>query len=282
MRKTLWLFLALACATAALAAPLPVPLVTETNAAPDALEKLNQAEVSAGFFVRFDKLPAEGTVCGLFRIAADKEGRVELTVPADPDDLVGDMKYTSQKTVGKKSWHHVAFAYSRQQRRVAVWLDGDLQYENNTQWIPTVLGFGKPDPAANGSGAVKVKALRVYDISLTSDYLRPADHFQRDLAKAKSLAEKASASQNSHLAEWGRALAANADALLATNPEEVSERAVFELLRDAGNAAKISGDIAAMKHPARMGGAVAAYTVDPVSQEMFLPYHYPQDGELSG
>ncbi len=252
MRNTFWLFLALAGVTAALAAPLPVPLVTESSAAPDAIKRLDEAEVSAGFFVRFGRLPAEGSLCGLFRVAADKEGHVLLTIPAAREDLVGDMEYVSKKTVGKKEWHHVAFAFSRQQRRFAFWLDGELQFENNTQWLPTVLGFGEPDFAANASGNVQVKVVRLYDISLTSDYLRPAEHLQRDVAEVKALAEKAAASANRNLATWATNLAAQADALLAANAEEVSERAVFEVRRDAANAAKIAADYATLPKDTRM------------------------------
>ena len=278
MKPTL-AFAAAILAAAAAKAALPTPLATNATEAVSAetLAALNAGEASCGFFVRFDKLPSRGEPTGLFGLSADKEGYLILTIPAAADDLVGDMEYRSKKPVGKGEWHHVAFTFSRQMRRFAFYLDGELQVENNTQWLPAT-GFGSRE---SGDFAGKTKHFVLYDISLTSDYLRPADNFARDLAKAKALAEAAQKARGPAHRDWARKIAERADALLAKGGEATTEREVFEVLRDASNAARLAEAVAA-NAAYRAGGPLIAMTVDPMSQEMFLPYHYPEDGELSG
>ncbi len=273
----------LACAAAILAAAaataaLPTPLATNATEAVSAetLAALNGGEASCGFFVRFDKLPSRGEPTGLFGLSADKEGYLTITMPAAPDDLVGDMSWQSKKPVEKGKWHHVAFTFSRQMRRFAFYLDGELQSENNTQWLPAI-GFRSRTPEVF-AGAVKNFAM--YDISLTSDYLRPADNLDRDLAKAEKLTAEAQKCRGAVLREWAGKIAARI-AQLHKAKDSATEREVFEALRDASNAARLAAAIDALPSY-RAGGPLVALTVDPLSQEMFLPYHYPQDGELSG
>ena len=265
-------------ASAATAA-LPTPLATNATevVSAETLAALNGGEASCGFFVRFDKLPSRGEPTGLFGLSADKEGYLTITMPAAPDDLVGDMSWQSKKPVEKGKWHHVAFTFSRQMRRFAFYLDGELQAENNTQWLPAI-GFRSRTPE---DFAGKTKHFAMYDISLTSDYLRPADHYARDLAKAKALAEAAQKARGAIHREWARKIAGRADALLGKGAEATTEREVFEVLRDASNAAHLAEAVNALPSYSA-GGPLLALTVDPLSQEMFLPYHYPEDGELSG
>ncbi len=263
-------------ATAAMAA-LPVPLVTEgASATSEALAALNSGEASCGFHVRFDTLPSQGLPTSLFSVKADKDGFLTLTVPAAPDDLIGAMDFRSKKPVTKKAWHHVAFSFSRQQRRFAFYLDGELQFENNTQWLPKTA-FGAAEVSKFRG---EVRNFRMYDTALTSDYLRPADALGKDIAIAKAHAEAARKSPIDNLRSWAESLATRADALLAGG-EKTTEREVYEVKRDASNAARIAAALAGSKTYTPSGPAVA-FTVDPLSQEMFLPYHYPEDGELSG
>ena len=264
-------------ASAATAA-LPTPLATNATEAvsAEALAALNGGEASCGFFVRFDKLPSRGEPTGLFGLSADKEGYLTITMPAAPDDLIGDMSWQSKKPVEKGKWHHVAFTFSRQMRRFAFYLDGELQAENNTQWLPAI-GFRSRTPAVF-SGATKNFAM--YDISLTSDYLRPADNLDHDLAKAEKLAAEAQKCRGAVLREWAGKIAARIEQLRKAK-DSATEREVFEALCDASNAARLAAAIDALPSY-RAGGPLVALTVDPLSQEMFLPYHYPEDGELSG
>ena len=270
--------LALALMASVAAAALPTPLATNATEAVSAetLAALNGGEASCGFSVRFDKLPSRGEPTGLFGLSADKEGYLTITMPAAPDDLVGDMSWKSKKPVEKGKWHHVSFTFSRQMRRFAFYLDGELQVENNTQWLPA-LGFRSHVPEAF-AGAVKNFAM--YDISLTSDYLRPADNLDHDLAKAEKLAAAAQKCRGAVLREWAGKIAARI-AQLRKAKDSATEREVFETVRDASNAARLGAAIDALPSY-RGGGPLVALTVDPLSQEMFLPYHYPEDGELSG
>ena len=270
----------LCAALAAAVAPAALPMPLATNAVQKlddaALAALNSGEASCGFHVRFDRLPSRGSPTAFFRLQADKEGYLTLTIPAAPDDLIGDMEFRSLKPVKRKAWHHVAFNFSRQQRRYAFYLDGELQFENNTQWLPQT-GFGTVATVGFDGGT---KCFRMYDIALTSDYLRPADRLEADAAAAKADAEAAGKSPIGHLRGWAESLAARADALLAAG-EGTTEREIFEVRRDARHAARIAAALAAGKSYKPNGPAVA-FTVDPLSQEMFLPYHYPENGELSG
>ena len=54
------------------------------------LKALNPNELSVAFWVRFDKLPSRGEPIGLVRCAADKDGRVTVTFPAQPTDFHDD------------------------------------------------------------------------------------------------------------------------------------------------------------------------------------------------
>lgn len=166
---------------------------------------------------------------------------------------------------------------SKQQRRFSFYLDGELQFENNTQWLPATA-FGN---IAADDFPGEVRAFHCYDIALTSDYLKPAQNAAADLKKAADLASEASSlSDTPQLRNWAGRLRDRADEL-STKGDLCTEREAAELLRDAGNAARIARTIASGKDYKPKGPAVA-FTVDPLSQEMFLPYHYPEDGDLSG
>lgn len=272
-------FLAAAVAASAALAALPSPIVTNAMQKLDAatLAALNAGEASFGFYVRFDKLPSRGSPTSLFDLKADVDGNLTLVLPAAADDLLGDMAFQGQKPVSKKTWHHVAFNFSRQQRRFAFYVDGELQFENNTQWLPATAWGSVATDGFSG----EAKCFRGYDIALTSDYLRPADNLEGDLGKASALAKTAAGkAANASLKAWATALEMRAAALLAGG-EATTEREVAEILRDARNASRIA-DALAGNERYKPNGPVVAFTVDPLSQEMFLPYHYPEDGELSG
>jgi len=87
----------LCAALAAAVAPAALPMPLATNAVQKlddaALAALNSGEASCGFHVRFDRLPSRGSPTAFFRLQADKEGYLTLTIPAAPDDLIGDMEF---------------------------------------------------------------------------------------------------------------------------------------------------------------------------------------------
>ena len=274
-------------------AAMPVAVVKDGVAAKDAAARLNDGEASAGLFVRFDELPSAGDPVGFFPLRADKDGYVYVTMPAARGDLIGPLEFKSKKTVKEGEWHHVAFAFSRQQRRFAYWLDGDLQFENNMQWLPKLGMKGETKNAErrvrNGGRSFfsklfggddgvfygEVKDFNMYDASLTSDYLKPAFHLEKDTTAAKAMLEGALKSKNGNVTARAKDLVALADRLAGAG-EKTTERAVFELKRDAANLARIcreNGD---------RQGVGAVQTVDILTQEMILPYVIPEDGEFSG
>jgi len=157
---------------------LPAPLVTESGAEKGAVAALNRGEVGCAFEVRFDALPSAGSVTGLFGLSADADGRLELTVPAAKTSLDGDFTCHSRACVRKGEWHQVAFSYSLMRQRVAFYLDGCLQFENDDIYV-TKPAFGEPVVGRGFSGAVR--NFRIYDIALESErlvYARPGDPSQ--------------------------------------------------------------------------------------------------------
>ena len=132
----------------------PVPVVTESGAKEGAVAALNRGEASAACEVKFGALPSTGSVTGLFGLAADAEGRVTLTLPAAKTALEGDVVIRSREKVAAGEWHQYAFSYSMIRQRVAFYLDGRLQFENDNVNLPWP-GFGEPTVAAGFGGSVR-------------------------------------------------------------------------------------------------------------------------------
>ena len=146
----------------------PVPVVTEAGAGEDAVAALNRGEASFACEVKFGALPSEGEVTGLFGLKADAEGFVTLTLPAAKTALEGDVVMRSREKVAAGEWHQYAFSSSLIRQRVAFYIDGRLQFENDNVNLPWP-GFGKADVAAGFGG--EVRNFRVYDIALESERL---------------------------------------------------------------------------------------------------------------
>ena len=274
--------LAIVCGAAvATSASQPQPIFTSGSPAGDSaavVAALNEGELACAFWVRFDKLPSEGEPVGLFGLAADKDGRLAVTIPAAETAMEGDYVFRSKDAVKAKAWHHVAFNYSLNQQRVSLYLDGHLQFENDTIYLPDPA-FGQPTGAKGFAGAVR--DLRVYDVALMSDSLVPARGLADGVARAKTDAAAArDAAKNAHLKAWAASLLKRADALLAAG-DKTTAGELKELARDAAAARRLAGEL-----PATGGdvasGPVTAYTVDPYGQERLVPYELPRFGELTG
>ena len=128
-----------------------------------AAESPEPNEYSAEFEVRFDRLPSEGAPDAPFRVEADADGFVTVTLEALPTEAMGDYSMTTRTPVGKGEWHRVFFSYSRMRQRAALYLDGRWQYENDDVHIPEV----RLRTAKDGSFAGELRGL------VTTPYARP-------------------------------------------------------------------------------------------------------------
>ena len=100
-------------------------------------------ELSSRFWVKFSDLPALVQPGSRFKVNADAEGRLTLTLFAAKTDMLGDLKIVSKDHVAAGEWHLLAFNYSIQQQRVAFYLDGRLQWENDKFSIPDLDPKGR-------------------------------------------------------------------------------------------------------------------------------------------
>ncbi len=243
---------------------------------------LNPNELAVGFWVRFDKLPSKGQPIGFVRCEADKEGYITVTLPAHPTQFHGDYELRSKRAVRKGEWVHVEFNYSLIMQKAALYLDGFIQWENDNTNLPKLRLL----PLAIGEDfAGAVRDLRVYDMTLPSEMLAIADDVPAAAAAAKADTARARAATKNapEFLKWLDAIDARADALVA-DASHTTITQTRDLRRDAANAAKIAADLAA-ENPALDSvrcSPIAPYTVKPFTQEIFLPYHFPVNGELSG
>ena len=141
-----------------LAVPTPVP----------SLKDLDAGEMSMRADIRFGSLPSNGSALDFFPVTADAEGYVHVTLPKAPLAMIGDLKLRSRERVKAGESHQYAVVVSMLRHRVAFYLDGRLQFENDNVNIPEI-GWG--EPRANAAFAGEVKDLRVWDVELESERL---------------------------------------------------------------------------------------------------------------
>ena len=267
---------ALAVASAVFAADPPLA------PASDFAHERDLGELSVAFWVRFDKLPSEGEPIGLVGCKADSDGRITVTFPAQPTEFQDDFELRSKRTIRQGEWVHVEFNYSLMMHKTALYLDGRVQWENDNVNLPKLL----LRPLAIGDGFTgAVRDLRVYDMSLPSERLAIADDVPAAAAaaKAETASARAAVGDAPEFKKWLDALDARADTLVA-DAEHTTIAQARELRLDTANAAKIAADLAAGGDAlaAVRRSPIAPYTVKPFTQEIFLPRHYPVNGELSG
>ena len=281
-RKTIRVVAALTVAASAAVAALPVPIYpaqeTDGQATDAKLAPASPNEISFAFWAKFDKLPSEGTPCGLFDCVADKQGIVTFRLFAQPTEFQGDYAISTRTPVKKGEWHHFELSYTRQQTRAALYMDGHLQWENDNLCLPKLKFTGDAAPRAFTG---EVKDLLVYDFPLANEYLALADDVANATAEIKATAKSAeAAAKSAALKEWAAKIAATCDAYAAA-PDKVTCGALADLRRDAGNAAEIARALTDPALARVAGGQAALYTVNPVSQELYLPYSLPRNGEIS-
>ena len=241
----------LACAAlagGALALDTPKPLVEGTGAPAEAVARLDKGELSLAMSVKFDKVPSKGSPTALLAIAAEADGRVVVTIPGEVGSLEGDYVFRSKAKVKPGEWHHLAFDYSLMRQRVAFYLDGSLQYENDNIYLP-VPGFGGAD-VKSFDGAVKY--LRAWDVALESERFLPA-----------SLMKGAERPQSG-----------------AFSPEKTIYD-VKAAARDAALKERLAQAFSANPKAVKTD-ALAFYTTDPTSQTRVMPYMIPAEADFSG
>lgn len=234
-------------------------------------------EMSASFWVRFDHLPSTGSALGLFGCTADAEGRIVIRLAALSTQFQGDYVMRTRDAVKRGDWHHVEFSYSRIRSRAALYLDGRFQWENDNLFLPKTK-FG--DAPADASFKGKVRDLLLYDYAVSDSYLAFAQDVIPVCREAEALAAAATAEAKSpHLRTWAEALGKTA-AAYRTEPKTVTEGALADLLRDARNASVLASASTNATLRSAVSGKVALYTVKPLSQEPYLPYDLPRNGEI--
>ena len=239
----------------------PVPVFTGAEKdLSQVVAKLEKGEVACSMDVRFSSLPSKGSPTGLFELSADEKGYVTLKLKGAPTALEGDFVATSTEAVKRGDWHRVAFTYSIIQQRVAFYIDGRLQFENDNIFIPE-LAFGEPVLDKGFSGGVK--NFRIYDVALTSDYLLPASDVKARAAAVSAKAAEAAA-KNAALQDWAKRTQARA---AAVEQGTSTVRELFEMERDAVTMAKLSG--------VKAFGPVVFQQVKPFETKMILPYVLP-------
>ena len=258
--------------------------VDTTNLA--AVSSMSLDEMSAGFWVRFDKLPSSGSPTGFFECTAAKDGRITIRLPALPTQILGDYYMRSRDHIRKREWHHIGVTYSRIQKRATFYLDGTFQWENDNLNMQRLrpLGENAVDPTFTG----KVRDFRVWDAALESEAMLPASktHIQEVAVSVKAVAAEVRASARSPgLKEWCDEITRTADSLAAATAEgeggRVSVRQLRELSRDAENARRIARESASPAFDQAVGRAAALYVVPATSQEPYLPYDLPVRGKLT-
>jgi len=100
-------------------------------------------EFSSRFWVRLADLPATVQPSARYKVNASADGRLTLTLFAKETDFLGDLKIESKAQVKPGEWHLVAFNYSLQQQRVTYFVDGHLQWENDSIAIPNLDPKGR-------------------------------------------------------------------------------------------------------------------------------------------
>ena len=154
-------------------------------------EAIDDSELSAAFHVTFGKLPcAASPVTGPFEVTAEPDGRLTVRFLAEETDLAGDFVCSTVTKVKPGERHHLELTYSLQRRRVAVYMDGKFEWENDRLVIPK-LKNGKWK-IENGKCGGRVEGLKVYPYELESEQLAlVSPDGEKTIAEAKREAKDA-------------------------------------------------------------------------------------------
>lgn len=265
MKKTSYLFVvaAMAVGGALRATPLPVPPRTPN-------------ERSVAFWVKFGELPSVGEPTGLISLSAGADGRLTATWKAVPTCIRGDLAMISRDRVAAGEWHHVEARYSLMEQRVAFYLDGRFQWENDNVFVPELAETRDAGPVGFRG---EVRGLRTWDHAVDSERMAVigGEALARGVAAARQDAERADAgAKSAGLKGWSRALVARGDRFLADDRSAgfpvVTVHDLKALRRDAAHARRVAEAGA----DGQFGGC-AAFVFPAISQTPVLPYDIPAE-----
>lgn len=201
MRDFPRLLLAVCLSCAALAAWAEPALRLADLQPVETLDGFSPDEASIGVWVRFGRgwIPrkaSSGSPTGLFELRLDSRGVPVAVLRALPTEILGDCTMTGRDPVSKGDWHHYEIVYSRADRRAAFYVDGRLQWENATPYLPRLAAFEEAlqEPTEDFNG--EVAGLTVWDAPLDVEALLPVGDEESDpcdTASRQRLAERLAA-----------------------------------------------------------------------------------------
>ena len=249
------------------AASLPVPPQIQTP---------NERSVS--FWVKFATLPSVGQPTGLISLTADKDGRLTAAWKAVPTAIQGDLEMVSRDRVAAGEWHHVEARYSLMEMRVAFYLDGRFQWENDYRFVPELAEVRDAGPVGFKG---EVRGVRTWDHAVDSERMAVVggEALSRGVAAARAdIARAGECARSSGLKGWCGALAKRCDRLLADDKAgglaSVTVHDLKSLQRDAAHARQVAeaGEAGQYK-------GCATFVFPTCSQTPVQPYDIPAEAK---
>lgn len=236
-------------------------------------------ELSASFWIRFDKVPrSDKPTLGVVDCRITADGFLEAAFIARPTDLISDriaMKSKIKAETGK--WYHVEMTYSFNSRRCTLYVDGKFQFENDALLLPLPT-LGEPRIGQDFRGAVR--DLRIYDAALPSEELAVSNAKPEDwTALAKKAAEIQKTTKVRALGNWAAELKAKAEKFRSAGGD-ITIAQYKRLKRDIENAAKLNEGLQDTR--TTIGNQdFTVYSVPATTQALYLPYELPKVGSLA-
>lgn len=262
-------------------AALPQPVFpAKDGASAVSLDAISASEFSIAFWAKYDRIPSVGSPTGLYDFSVAKDGTVTVTLFAKPTEFQGDLVFTSKDKVKKGEWNHFELTYTLEQKRVAFYMNGRLQWENDNLFLPKLRFNGETGPTADFRG--EVRDFRLFDAPLANEYLAIAQNVAASIDEIMVIADGALKDcKNGALSAWVQSLKKEAENLKA-NPDVVTMGQVKDLKRDVLNASLIADEAKGLADQRKVFGAgFTLFDVPPLSQTPVLNYSVPKNGKLA-
>lgn len=149
---------------------------------PKPVDHIDGEELSVGTYITVTSLPASSNVKGPFEITADSNGHIQIRFISKPTEFEGDFVCSTKTAVKPGEKHHLEFSFSRLRKRVAIYLDGKFEWENDNHALPRLKG-GKI--LFEKDGGVVTEQMKVYPYELESEQLTPAADGKQTIADEK-------------------------------------------------------------------------------------------------
>lgn len=146
---------------------------------------LGRSEFSSSVWVKFDELPCpDAGITAPYRLSADCDGRWTVTFRGARTELLGDYAARTRGRFTVGTWHHLEVSYSLMRKRVAVYVDGDFQFENDQTLLPVLTDDAASCSASKGCSvrdfAVYGHAKDLDELALSPDGVRTIREFSRE------------------------------------------------------------------------------------------------------